>query len=79
METPELARQVLERVQIPALAVSLGAVESIISYPLTMSHAAMPPEIRQKAGITGDLIRLSVGLEDPGDLIADLAQAMSSV
>ncbi|RJX25765.1 MAG: aminotransferase class V-fold PLP-dependent enzyme [Dethiobacter sp.] len=79
METPELARQVLERVQIPALAVSLGAVESIISYPLTMSHAAMPPEIRQKAGITGDLIRLSVGLEDPGDLIADLAHAMSSI
>lgn len=79
LSTRELARQVMERVQLPALAVSLGAVESILSYPVTMSHAAIPPAERHALGITDSLFRLSVGLEDADDLVADLAQALEAL
>ena len=72
----EKARQVLKRVRLPVVAVSLGAVESILSYPAAMSHASMPPEARQKRGITDGLLRLSVGLENVEDLIGDLAAAL---
>ena len=72
----EKARQVLKRVRLPVVAVSLGAVESILSYPAAMSHASMPPEARQKRGITDGLLRLSVGLENAEDLIGDLAAAL---
>ncbi len=75
-KTAELAAKIMNNVQLPALAVSLGAVESIISFPAKMSHAAMPPEVRQAQGITDNLMRFSVGLEDPDDLITDLRQAM---
>lgn len=77
MKTDELAKQVLHGVKIPVLAVSLGAVESIISFPPKMSHAAMPPERRKELGIGDNLIRISVGLEEAEDLIADLNQAMN--
>lgn len=77
MDTVDLAKQVLARVKLPALAVSLGGVESIISYPPTMSHAAMPEETRRALGIFPNIIRLSVGLEDAEDLIADLTQAIN--
>ncbi len=73
----EKALQVLRRVQIPLVAVSLGAVESILSYPATMSHAAMPREVRHARGIGDGLLRYSVGLEDVEDLIADLEQAFT--
>jgi cystathionine beta-lyase len=66
----------LEGSRLAAFAVSLGGVESIISYPARMSHASVPPEERLRKGITDTLVRLSVGLEDPDDLIADLEQAM---
>lgn len=72
----ERAKQVLNKVKIPLVAVSLGAVESILSYPAMMSHAAMPAEVRQERGITDGLLRFSVGLEDIDDLIADLDQAL---
>lgn len=72
----EKAKQVLKRVHLPVVAVSLGAVESILSYPALMSHASMPPEVRQKRGITDGLLRLSVGLENVDDLIGDLAHAI---
>lgn len=72
----ERAKQVLDRVQLPIVAVSLGAVESILSYPPTMSHAAMGATVRAERGITDGLLRLSVGLEDVEDLIADLEQAL---
>jgi cystathionine beta-lyase len=72
----ERARQVMERVQIPLVAVSLGAVESILTYPRTMSHSGMPAEERYKRGITDGLLRFSVGIEEPEDLIADLKQAL---
>ena len=62
----------MENVEIPILAVSLGAVESIISYPFTMSHGAMPEEVKNQHGVTENLIRLSVGLEETEDLIRDL-------
>jgi len=66
----------LENTHLAAFAVSLGGVESIISYPARMSHASLPKEERERKGITDTLIRLSVGLEDPDDLYADLEQAM---
>jgi cystathionine beta-lyase len=68
----------LKRVKLPLVAVSLGGVESILSYPRTMSHAAMPSEERQARGITDGLVRLSVGLESAEDLMADLEQALRS-
>lgn len=73
----ELTRRVLEGVELAAFAVSLGGVESIISYPAKMSHAAMPPDERASRGISDTLVRLSVGLEDPDDLIADLARVVA--
>lgn len=72
----ERAKKVLNKVRIPLVAVSLGAVESILSYPAMMSHAAMPVEVRAERGITDGLLRFSVGLEDIEDLIEDLDQAL---
>jgi len=72
----EKALAVMRRVRIPLVAVSLGAVESILSYPATMSHAAMPRDVRLARGIGDGLLRYSVGLERADDLIADLAQAL---
>ena len=66
-----------QHIQIPAFAVSLGGVESILSYPAKMSHAAMSKEERQKRGISDSLLRLSVGLENIDDLIADFEQALA--
>lgn len=66
----------VEAMQVPIFAVSLGGVESILSYPATMSHAAIPQAEREKRGITDGLLRLSVGLENVSDLIADLSQAL---
>ncbi|ULL14205.1 aminotransferase class V-fold PLP-dependent enzyme [Paenibacillus sp. H1-7] len=74
----EQAKQVLGKVKIPLVAVSLGAVESILSYPAMMSHAAMPREVRLERGITDGLVRYSVGLESIDDIIADLDQALRS-
>ncbi|PGY15163.1 cystathionine beta-lyase [Bacillus sp. AFS031507] len=72
-------RTFLANVKIPVFAVSLGAVESILSYPAKMSHAAMPQEEREKRGITNSLVRLSVGLENPDDLMKDFSQALEQV
>ncbi|WP_134685908.1 aminotransferase class I/II-fold pyridoxal phosphate-dependent enzyme [Brevibacillus migulae] len=73
----DMAKALFDAVRLPIVAVSLGAVESILSYPAMMSHAAMPAEERLERGITDGLIRLSVGLEDVDDLIADLEQALA--
>jgi cystathionine beta-lyase len=70
--TVERARQIMKEVKVWSVAVSLGGVESILSYPVKMSHAAIPPLERERLGITDNLIRLSVGLEDASDLIEDL-------
>ena len=70
-------RRILASTRIFSLAESLGGVESLIEHPATMSHASMGEELRQNAGITGDLIRISVGIEHVDDLIADLEQALA--
>lgn len=71
-----VARTMLENVKIFALAESLGGVESLIEHPAIMTHASVPPEVRAELGISDALIRLSVGIEDLDDLIADLEQAL---
>ncbi|MGV3577520.1 trans-sulfuration enzyme family protein [Brevundimonas sp.] len=70
-------RQVLERVQVFTLAESLGGVESLVNHPAIMTHASVPKEVREAGGVTENLIRLSVGVEDLDDLIADLEQALA--
>jgi cystathionine gamma-lyase len=71
------ARRFLERVEIFSLAESLGGVESLIEHPGIMTHASIPPERRAELGIDDGLVRLSVGIEDCADLIADLEQALA--
>jgi cystathionine gamma-lyase len=66
------ARRVLERMRLFTIAESLGGVESLVDHPGLMTHASIPPEMRKALGIDDSLIRLSVGIEDVGDLIADL-------
>lgn len=68
-----------EALKIPIAAVSLGGVESILSYPVTMSHACVSKEEREKQGVTDGLLRLSVGIEDTADLLADLTQALAKI
>jgi cystathionine beta-lyase/cystathionine gamma-synthase len=73
---PERARRFVEHTRIFALAESLGGVESLIGHPATMTHASVPPAMRQAMGLTDSLIRLSCGVEDTDDLIGDLDHAM---
>ncbi|MCG0238782.1 MAG: PLP-dependent aspartate aminotransferase family protein [Firmicutes bacterium] len=73
-----LTRPFLRALRLPLLGVSLGAVESIITVPAYHSHASLPPAERERRGIDDSLLRLSVGLEAPEDLIADLAQALAA-
>ena len=72
----ERARDILNGVRLISLAESLGGVESLISHPASMTHASVPPEQRQQLGVTDDLIRISVGIEDVDDLRDDLEQAL---
>ncbi|SMF18059.1 cystathionine gamma-lyase [Tistlia consotensis] len=71
------ARRFLERVEVFSLAESLGGVESLIEHPAIMTHASIPPDKRAELGISDGLVRLSVGVEDGEDLIADLEQALA--
>ncbi len=73
---PAVARQVVERTRVFALAESLGGVESLIGHPASMTHAAVPLALRQSMGLTDSLIRLSCGVEETADLMADLEQAL---
>jgi len=75
----EEAFRLLGGVKLFTLAESLGGVESLIEHPATMTHASMPEDVRQAVGITGDLIRVSVGIEHVDDLLADLEQSLSRV
>ncbi|SMB92374.1 cysteine synthase [Thermanaeromonas toyohensis ToBE] len=72
----ELVEQILSRVKVISFAESLGGVESLITFPERQTHAEIPEELRRKIGINDRLLRLSVGLEDPSDLQADLEQAL---
>jgi len=73
----ESAKKVLEGVKLCTLGESLGGVESLISHPATMTHASVPEERRRQLGITDGLVRISVGIEDAEDIIADLDQALA--
>jgi cystathionine beta-lyase/cystathionine gamma-synthase len=75
----ERARILLESVRLMSLAESLGGVETLVSHPATMTHASVPPERRREIGVTDDLVRISVGIEDVDDLREDLAQALDLV
>jgi cystathionine beta-lyase/cystathionine gamma-synthase len=75
----ENAKTVLKNVRLCSLAESLGGVETLISHPATMTHATVPPEDRNRLGITDGLVRISVGIEDVEDLINDLDQALSRI
>jgi cystathionine gamma-lyase/cystathionine beta-lyase len=74
----EAVNRFLRRLEVFSLAESLGGAASLAEHPATMSHASMPPDYRAKIGISDNLIRLSVGLENINDLIDDLAQALNS-
>jgi cystathionine beta-lyase len=74
--TLDAAKKVVENLKIFSLAESLGGVESLVGHPATMTHASIPKEEREKAGVTDSLIRLSVGIEDIDDLIKDLESAL---
>ncbi|HEU4801369.1 MAG TPA: cystathionine gamma-synthase [Gemmatimonadales bacterium] len=74
----ERARRVVERTRVFALAESLGGVESLIGHPASMTHASVPVAMRQEMGLTDSLIRLSCGIEDADDLIADLEHALGA-
>ena len=73
----EDAKQIVKSTHLFSLAESLGGVESLIGHPATMTHASIPKEEREKSGVVDSLIRLSVGIEDADDLIADLEKAMA--
>jgi cystathionine gamma-lyase len=72
-------RGFLERCRLFALAESLGGVESLIEHPALMTHGSVPSDVRAQLGIGDTLVRLSVGIEDPDDLIADLEQALAAI
>ena len=75
-DSVENAKRVLSSTHVFALAESLGGVESLINHPASMTHASIPREQRIANGLADGLIRLSVGIEDAEDIIADLAQAI---
>jgi cystathionine beta-lyase/cystathionine gamma-synthase len=79
LETLDAARRFLNQVKLCSLAESLGGVETLISVPASMTHASMPADVRNRVGITEGLVRLSVGIEDVEDIIADLDQALLHV
>ncbi|OQX01206.1 MAG: methionine gamma-lyase, partial [Desulfobacteraceae bacterium IS3] len=73
----DAGKKVMNLMELCILAVSLGDCESLIQHPASMTHASYSPEERKKAGISDGLIRLSVGLEHPDDIIADLENALT--
>jgi cystathionine beta-lyase/cystathionine gamma-synthase len=75
----ENARTVLESVKLCTLAESLGGVETLICHPATMTHASVDQEKRNRLGITDGLVRISVGIEDTDDIIADIDQALGKL
>ena len=70
-------KRALDRCRVMSLAESLGGVETLISHPASMTHASVPAEQRAKIGLGDGLVRVSIGLEDADDLLADLDQALA--
>ncbi|MBL8142840.1 MAG: cystathionine gamma-synthase [Acidobacteria bacterium] len=79
VDTLERAKVVLERFRVFALAESLGGVESLVCHPASMTHASVPIERRVQIGLTESMVRLSVGIEDVNDLVADVAHALDGL
>ena len=79
VDTKEHALQILERVRMIKFAESLGGVETLITYPTTQTHADVPEDVRLKNGITPCTLRLSTGIEDAEDLLAELAGVFQSL
>ncbi len=75
----ETAVRFMQNLQVFSLAESLGGVESLVSHPASMTHGSIPPDVRRAAGLPDSLVRLSVGVEDEADLIADLDQALAAL
>jgi cystathionine beta-lyase/cystathionine gamma-synthase len=75
----EAAKRMLDHMQVMSFAESLGGVESLISHPASMTHASIPPERRAELGLTDGMVRISVGIENVEDLLADLEQALGKV
>jgi cystathionine beta-lyase/cystathionine gamma-synthase len=73
------ARRFLERVHVFSLAESLGGVESLTNHPFTMTHGSVPAEVKLAMGLTEGMVRLSCGIEDAEDLIADLDRALEGL
>jgi len=71
--------QLMNTVRLCILAENLGAAETLITHPVSMTHGDVPREIRERTGITDGLVRLSVGLENPADIIADLESALAAI
>jgi cystathionine beta-lyase/cystathionine gamma-synthase len=78
MGSLERAKTVVEQTRLFALAESLGGVESLIGHPALMTHASVPKMLRESMGLSAGLVRISVGIEDTDDLIADLEQALEA-
>jgi len=76
--TVEQAKKVCSSFAVFSLAESLGGVESLVDHPASMTHASIPAEIRRARGLDDGLLRISVGVEDPDDLEADLEQALEA-
>ena len=76
VDSEETAHKLLSDVEMILFAESLGGTETLITYPITQTHESIPDDIRRKLGINEKFVRISIGIEDPDDIIADLAQAM---
>jgi methionine-gamma-lyase len=75
----EAGKKLMDNVHLAVLAVSLGGVESLIQHPASMTHAGVSKENKEQAGITDDLVRFSVGIENAEDIIGDLKQALDKI
>ena len=77
LDSLETTMNLLSRVKLIMFAESLGGVESLVTYPLTQTHESIPADVREALGINERFIRISIGIENPKDIIADLEQALA--
>ena len=75
----EAGRRLMNSLKLCSLAVSLGSVDTLVEHPASMTHAVMPREMREKMGITDGLVRVSVGIEDGEDILADFEQGLARI
>jgi methionine-gamma-lyase len=75
----QAGRNLMNNLNLCSLAVSLGSVDTLVEHPASMTHAVMPKEMREKNGISDGLVRVSVGIEDREDILADFAQGLDKI